>query len=87
MYIGIADEIKKWSHNVFDLFNSLQTNNKPDTVKSSIEVVKSKLQEISNMIHDLSKKSNSGEQIADSIEAELAGMDKAIEEAASKIEV
>lgn len=39
------------------------------------------------MIHDLSKQSESGEDIGEIIETELAGMDKAIEEAAARIEV
>lgn len=56
-------------------------------VKSRIEEVKAKLQQITTMIHDLSKKTDSTEIIGDIIENELANMDKAIEEAASNIQV
>lgn len=55
-------------------------------VAATIAAVKSKLLLISTMFNELTAKSDT-ELIADSIEAELAGMDKAIEEAAAQIEV
>lgn len=70
-----------------NLFTSLYTTNDAGLVKERIDNVKSKLQLITTMIHDLSKKSDNSEMIADIIESELAGMDKAIEAAAAQIEV
>lgn len=67
------------------MFNCLIES--PHTVQSKIEEVKKRLQEISSMIHKLSKESESNGDIGVIIETELAGMDKAIEEAAAKIEV
>ncbi|XP_037038849.1 huntingtin-interacting protein 1 isoform X2 [Bradysia coprophila] len=82
-----TDEMKKWNQNVLDLFTSLKdTHSDSDAVKSCIEGVRSQLQGITSMIHDLSKKSDSTELVGDIIEQELAGMDKAIEEAANRIE-
>lgn len=79
--------MKKWNQNVLDLFNALRDNHS-DTggVKISIESVKKQLQSITTMIHDLSKKSDGTVLAGDKIEEELAGMEKAIEEAANRIE-
>ncbi|KAJ6648913.1 Huntingtin-interacting protein 1 [Pseudolycoriella hygida] len=82
-----SDEMKKWNQNVLDLFNSLRNaHSDSNAVKSLIENVKKQLQDVTAMIHDLSKKSDGTELAGDVIEEELAGMDKAIEEAASRIE-
>lgn len=70
-----------------DLFASLRdTHSDADAVKACIEGVRAQLQGITSMIHDLSKQSDSTELVGDIIEQELAGMDKAIEEAANRIE-
>lgn len=69
-----------------DLFRALQ--NDEDAVEAKIATVKSKLMLIAIMFNELTTKSENGTDLnADSIEAELAGMDKAIEEAAAQIEV
>lgn len=79
--------MKKWNQNVLDLFNSLKsTHSDTGAVKGCIENVRKQLESITSMIHDLSKKSDSTELVGDVIEQELASMDKAIEEAASRIE-
>lgn len=79
--------MKKWNQNVVDLFNSLRdVHSDTGAVKICIESVKKQLQSISSMIHDLSKKSDGTDLAGDKIEEELAGMDKAIEEAANRIE-
>lgn len=59
----------------------------PQTVDKKIDEVKQRLQEITTMIHKLSKESESSGDVGVTIETELAGMDKAIEAAAAKIEV
>lgn len=79
--------MRKWNQNVLDLFNALRdVRSDTSAVKSCIENVKKQLQGITSMIHDLSKKSDGTGIVGDIIEEELAGMDKAIEEAASRIE-
>lgn len=79
--------MKKWNQNVLDLFNSLRNGNSNTTsVKLCIEDGRKQLQNITSMIYDLSKKSDNTGMVGDVIEEELAGMDKAIEEAASRIE-
>lgn len=80
------DEIKKWNSNSLELFSALLSTQESD-VQNRIADVRDKLKNITTMIHDLSKQSESGEDIGESIERELSGMDKAIEEAASRIEV
>lgn len=84
---GIMDEIKKWNSKALELFAALLSTDESVKVQSHIDEVKSMLLKITTMIHELSKQSESSEDIGDSIERELSGMDKAIEEAASKIEV
>lgn len=81
------DEIKKWNSKALELFASLLSTEESVEVQKHIDDVKRMLQNIKSMIHDLSKQSESGEDIGESIERELSGMDKAIEEAAARIEV
>lgn len=81
------DEIKKWNTNALELFAALLSTQDTKEVQSRIDEVKNMLQKITTMIHELSKQSESGEDIGEIIERELSGMDKAIEEAASRIEV
>lgn len=85
LFIGISEEIKKWNLNALELFDCLIES--PQSAINKIDVVKERLQEISTMIYKLSKESESSGDIAIIIETELAGMDKAIEAAAAKIEV
>lgn len=86
-YIGITDEMKLWSQLVLELFRSLLSPSESGNVGDRIADVKRKLSNITTLIHAVSKKPDSNEAIADSIESELLGMDKAIEEAAARIEV
>lgn len=81
------DEIKKWNSGALELFAALLSTQDTKEVQNRIDEVKSTLQKITTMIHELSKQSESGEDIGEIIERELSGMDKAIEEAASRIEV
>lgn len=83
---GIMEEIKKWNADALELFVALLST-KESEVQNRIADVKGKLQTITTMIHELSKQSQSGEDISEIIERELSTMDKAIEEAASRIEV
>lgn len=83
---GIMDEIKKWNIDALELFVALLSTTESE-VQNRIADVKGKLQTITTMIHELSKQSQSGEDIGEIIERELSTMDKAIEEAASRIEV
>lgn len=84
---GIMEEIKKWNSTALDLFAALLSTDESVNVQNRIDEVKKMLQKITTMIHELSKQSESSEDIGDIIERELSGMDKAIEEAAAKIEV
>lgn len=86
-FAGIMEEIKKWNTNALELFAALLSSEDCVEVQRRIEDVRSVLQKITSMIHELSKQSESGEDIGEIIERELSGMDKAIEEAASRIEV
>lgn len=85
--LGIMDEIKKWNSNALELFATLLSTQESTAVQNRIIDVKQMLVKITTMIHELSKQSESGEDIGEIIERELSGMDKAIEEAASRIEV
>ncbi|XP_063708140.1 huntingtin-interacting protein 1 isoform X4 [Culicoides brevitarsis] len=81
----IAEEIKDLDKGITNLFKSLHTLSEASNVPSQITEVKEKLEKVTNMIGDLSKKTDSTELLAEMVESELAGMDKAIEEAASRI--
>lgn len=81
------EEIKKWNTNALELFAALLSTTETADVQNLIDQVKTVLQNITTMIHELSKQSESGEDIGEIIERELSGMDKAIEEAAARIEV
>lgn len=85
LLLGISEEIKKWNVDALELFDCLIES--PHTVDSKVENVNKRLQEITTLIHRLSKESESSGDIGMTIESELAGMDKAIEAAAAKIEV
>lgn len=85
LFLGISEEIKKWNNDALELFNCLIES--PQTVDSKVADVNKRLQEITTLIHRLSKESESNGDVGMTIESELAGMDKAIEEAAAKIEV
>lgn len=80
------DEIKKWNSNALELFGALLLTEESE-VQRRISDVKEMLKKIIFSIHDLSKQSESSEDIGESIERELSTMEKAIEEAASRIEV
>lgn len=84
-FLGVADEIKKWNLDALELFDCLIES--PPNALAKIDGIKERLQEISTMIYKLSKESESSGDIGVTIETELAGMDKAIEAAAAKIEV
>lgn len=81
------DEIKKWNSNALELFALLLSTQESKEVQIHIDELKQQLKSITTMIHELTKQSESGEDIGEIIERELSGMDKAIEEAASRIEV
>uniref|UniRef100_U5EQY1 Putative actin-binding protein n=1 Tax=Corethrella appendiculata TaxID=1370023 RepID=U5EQY1_9DIPT len=82
----IAEEIKQLGINITALFQSLHVSSEANTVKTNINELKEKLEKVSIMIGDLIHLNDGTEQLADLFENELAGMDKAIEEAASQIQ-
>lgn len=81
------DEIKKWNSNALELFVALLTIDDPVGVQKRIDEVKRMLRNLMTMIHELCKQSESCDDIGELMEKELGTMDKAIEEAAARIEV
>lgn len=81
------DEIKKWNSNALELFVALLTIDDPVGVQKRIDDVKRILRNLMTMIHELCKQSESCDDIGELMEKELGTMDKAIEEAAARIEV
>lgn len=82
---GIAAELKELGQGITDLFEALHNPKESKNVGGKITKLKSQLDKVTTMIGDLSKQTDSTELIADLVESELAGMDKAIEEAANRI--
>ncbi|GAB0092057.1 hypothetical protein DMENIID0001_070120 [Sergentomyia squamirostris] len=82
-----AEDLKNWynKHHV-TLFEKLLSSQDSDSVSACLEEVKAGLQAITDKIGALSKKLDPTENIGDMFECELASMDKAIEEAANRIE-
>ncbi|XP_055601246.1 huntingtin-interacting protein 1 isoform X3 [Uranotaenia lowii] len=83
----IAEEIKELGSSITGLFQSLQKTSESDTVGAKIADLRAKLQRVTEMIGDLGKQTDGTENLGDLVENELSSMDKAIEEAASQIEV
>lgn len=72
-----------------NLLASIKDRNKADDVAGNVAAVKSRVAEVAELIEKLTNalKGDSAEVIGDLVESELASMDKAIEEAAKRIEV
>jgi huntingtin interacting protein 1 len=81
----IATEIKDCGNISATFFKLLATNADTSTVDASMQQLKDKLYAITNMIGDLSSNRDEIERLEDMVEAELNGMDKAIEEASARI--
>uniref|UniRef100_A0A182NNG3 4-hydroxyphenylpyruvate dioxygenase n=1 Tax=Anopheles dirus TaxID=7168 RepID=A0A182NNG3_9DIPT len=64
----------------------LQKTSEASTVTERITDLKAKLEEVTTMIVDLGKQTDGTENLGDMVESELSSMDKAIEEAASRIQ-
>ncbi|XP_049295936.1 huntingtin-interacting protein 1-related protein isoform X4 [Anopheles funestus] len=82
----IAEELKKLGQSITTLFQSLQKTSESGTVSERITDLKVKLEEVTTMIVDLGKQTDGTENLGDMVESELSSMDKAIEEAASRIQ-
>jgi huntingtin interacting protein 1 len=72
-----------------NLLASIKNRDKADDVASNVSTVKARVAEVADLIEKLTDalKGDSAEMIGDLVESELASMDKAIEEAARRIEV
>ena len=72
-----------------NLLASIKDRNKADDVAGNVTTVKVRVAEVAELIQKLTDalKGDSAEMIGDLVESELAIMDKAIEEAAGRIEV
>ncbi|XP_050073537.1 huntingtin-interacting protein 1 isoform X6 [Anopheles maculipalpis] len=82
----IAEELKKLGQSITTLFQSLQKTSEANTVSERITDLKVQLEEVTTMIVDLGKQTDGTENLGDMVESELTSMDKAIEEAASRIQ-
>ncbi|XP_059609109.1 huntingtin-interacting protein 1 isoform X2 [Phlebotomus argentipes] len=83
----IAEDLREWyNKHHLRLFESLLATGSTDGATACLEEVKTHLQTIAERIGALSKKLDPTENIGDMFETELASMDKAIEEAAQRIE-
>uniref|UniRef100_A0A1L8E5S1 Putative actin-binding protein n=1 Tax=Nyssomyia neivai TaxID=330878 RepID=A0A1L8E5S1_9DIPT len=83
----IAEELKDWynKHHIA-LFESLLSRSDTTSTGNVLNATKTHLQAIAERVGALSKKLDPTENIGDMFEEELLGMDKAIEEAAKRIE-
>lgn len=77
--------MKELGQGIADLFEALHNTKESSKVAAKIGSLKTQLDKVVGMIGDLSKKTDSTELLGDLVESELAGMDKAIEEAANRI--
>lgn len=81
----ICKKLKTLDADINSMFQALLQLSQPDVALPKIVTLKEKISSITDMIHDLSTKSDPTGQLGDLVESELAQMDKAIEEAATKI--
>jgi hypothetical protein len=88
-FTDIAEVCKLVGTSALNLLASIKNRNKADDVASNVTTVKARVTEVADLIEKLTNalKGDSAEMIGDLVESELASMDKAIEEAASRIEV
>jgi huntingtin interacting protein 1 len=88
-FTDIAEVCKLVGSSALNLLASIKNQNKPDDVATNVITVKSRVSEVAELIEKLTNalKGDSAEVIGDLVESELASMDKAIEEAASRIVV
>lgn len=84
----IAEVCKLVGTSALNLLASIKNRNKADDVDSNVAAVKARVAEVANLIQKLTDtlKGDSAELIGDLVESELVSMDKAIEEAARRIE-
>uniref|UniRef100_A0A182Q8N4 I/LWEQ domain-containing protein n=1 Tax=Anopheles farauti TaxID=69004 RepID=A0A182Q8N4_9DIPT len=82
----IAEELKKLGQSITTLFQALQKTSEASTVSERIAALKTQLEDVTTMIVDLGKQTDGTENLGDMVESELSSMDKAIEEAASRIQ-
>jgi huntingtin interacting protein 1 len=88
-FTDIAEVCKLVGSSALNLLASIKNRNKADDVATNVITVKSRVAEVAELIEKLTNalKGESAEMIGDLVESELATMDKAIEEAANRIEV
>lgn len=88
-FTDIAEVCKLVGTSALNLLASIKNRNKADDVDGNVTAVKVKVAEVAELIEKLTDalKGDSAELIGDLVESELATMDKAIEEAARRIEV
>ncbi|XP_023722262.1 huntingtin-interacting protein 1 isoform X2 [Cryptotermes secundus] len=84
----IAEVCKLVGSSALILLASIKNRNEADGVAAHVVAVKSRVSEVAELIEKLTNavKGDSAEVIGDLVESELASMDKAIEEAANRIE-
>jgi len=84
----IAEVCKLVGTSALNLLASIKDRNKADDVAGNVTTVKVRVAEVADLIEKLTDalKGDSAEMIGDLVESELAVMDKAIEEAAGRIE-
>lgn len=81
---GLTDECKQLGSQGLIMISYIKE--KSDSSVDQIQIVRKQLEKISSLVDSLSKTVNS-EVIGDLVENELIGMEKAIEEAAARIQV
>lgn len=82
----IAEGLNDWNKKVAGLYEALINSKDVEAVAEKVAAVKGSLKVISEKMGELSRKSNTTENVAEMFESELMSMDKAIEEAALQIE-
>jgi huntingtin interacting protein 1 len=88
-FTDIAEVCKLVGSSALNLLASIKNQNKADDVATNVITVNCRVAEVAELIEKLTNalKGDSAEVVGDMVESELASMDKAIEEAANRIEV
>ena len=85
LFIGLTVECKQLGSQGLIMMTYIKV--KSDSASSQVEVVRKQLEKISELADSLSEALGNAEVIGDLVENELMTMDKAIEEAAARIQV
>jgi hypothetical protein len=85
--VGVLEQCRQGGAEAMTLLSQLASRNSWGSAGATLNTVRQHVQSLAGLAERLEGRATPHESVAESVEGELASMEKAIEEAASKIEV